>query len=184
LYFQIEKGVVEMKSFIIIIAAGVSVLFANVVSGQPDEKKKLQQLMQRKLKHAQKILEGIAVKDFEQIAESAAELTTVSKAAEFAVVKSPSYEILSNEFRRLTESLHRQGKEKNLDGAALSYVDLTLNCVKCHKYVREVRMTRATPGQQPAQATARRLEEPLAPQFPANVGAVASPSWSASPETN
>jgi len=114
-----------------------------ITSGAPqDDGKKLQDLMQRKLKHAQKILEGVALKDFALIGRSAEELTLVSKAAEFQAVKSPPYEIYSNEFRRLAESLAKQSKEKNLDGAALSYVELTLNCVKCHKYVREVRMTR------------------------------------------
>ena len=30
--------------------------------------------------------------------------------------------------------------DKNLDGAALSYVDMTLMCVKCHQHVRETKM--------------------------------------------
>ena len=38
--------------------------------------------------------------------------------------------------------LAQKARDRNLDGAALAYVDLTLACVKCHKYVREVRMTR------------------------------------------
>ena len=33
--------------------------------------------------------------------------------------------------------MHRE----NLDACALSYVDMTLTCVKCHKYVRETRDT-------------------------------------------
>ena len=33
----------------------------------------------------------------------------------------------------------KSAKDKNLDGAALTYVELTRTCVKCHKYVREVR---------------------------------------------
>ena len=36
----------------------------------------------------------------------------------------------------------KNAKAKNLDGAALDYMDLTMTCVKCHKYVRETRMTR------------------------------------------
>ncbi len=30
-------------------------------------------------------------------------------------------------------------KAKNLDGVALSYGDMTLVCVKCHRHVREQR---------------------------------------------
>jgi hypothetical protein len=131
-----------MKSWLFSLGL-VSLVFASGFgTEQTDDKKKIQQLMQRKLKHAQKVLEGVAIKDFEMIAKSAEELMLVSKEAEFQVVKTAKYEIYSNDFRRLTETLAQEAKEKNLDGAALSYVDLTLNCVKCHKYVREVRMTR------------------------------------------
>jgi hypothetical protein len=130
----------------------VSLVFAaGFGTEQTDDKKKLQQLMQRKLKNAQKVLEGVAIKNFDMIGTSADELMVVSKEVEFQVLKTPTYEILSNDFRRLVQTLAQQAKEKNLDGAALTYVDLTLNCVKCHKHVREVRMTRADPLRPPSQ---------------------------------
>jgi hypothetical protein len=43
------------------------------------------------------------------------------------------------------DDLIEKAREKNLDGAALSYVEMTLSCVKCHKHVREVRTTRLDP---------------------------------------
>jgi hypothetical protein len=135
----------KMKTWLLAMGL-VSLVFTTCFgAGETDDKKKLQQLMQRKLKHAQKVLEGVAIKDFEMIGASADELTAVSKEVEFQVLKTPTYEILSNDFRRLAQTLAQQAKDKNLDGAALTYVDLTLNCVKCHKHVREVRMTRNEP---------------------------------------
>jgi hypothetical protein len=110
--------------------------------GQSEEQKGLKELMQRKLKHSQKVLEGLALKDFDLIANHAEELVLVSKTAEWKVVKTPKYELYSNEFRRNAEEMIQKAKEKNLDGATLAYVDMTLNCVKCHKYVRDVRMTK------------------------------------------
>jgi hypothetical protein len=112
-----------------------------------DEKKdpkkgSVAELMQKKLKNSQKILEGLALNDFEMIAKHADELVLVSRDAEWKVVSSPRYELFSDEFRRTTETMIKEAKDKNLDGAALAYVELTLQCVKCHKYVREVRMTR------------------------------------------
>jgi hypothetical protein len=104
--------------------------------------KKVSELMQKKLKYAQKVLEGIALGEFDKIADNAEDLILVSKALEWQVVKSPQYEVHSNEFRRAAEGLAQRAREKNLDGAALAYVDMTLSCVKCHKYVRGVRMTR------------------------------------------
>ena len=125
---------------------------AFVSSGNGDESKKddkkdpkkdsVADLMQKKLKHSQKVLEGIAMNDFDKIAKHADEIVLVSRDAEWKVVKSPRYELFSDEFRRNAETLIKEAKDKNLDGAALAYVELTLNCVKCHKYVREVRMTR------------------------------------------
>jgi hypothetical protein len=107
-----------------------------------DDSKELRDLMQRKLKASQRVLEGIALNNFEQIAKNGEELILISKDAEWKVLKTPMYELHSNEFRRNAEGLVRAAKDRNLDGAALAYVDLTLNCVKCHRYVREVRMTR------------------------------------------
>jgi hypothetical protein len=113
------------------------------VSGHGQETKKdkdrdkVSDLMQKKLKHSQKILEGVAVGDFKKIADSADELVLISRDAEWKVKKTPRYELFSNQFRDNAEDLIKKAKDKNLDGAALAYVDLTLTCVRCHKYVRE-----------------------------------------------
>ena len=107
-----------------------------------DKPSKTAELMRKKLKHSQAVLEGIALNDFDKIADNADELISISQKAEWVVVKSPTYELYSNQFRKSAESLVKNAKAKNLDGAALDYVDLTMTCVKCHKYVREERMTR------------------------------------------
>jgi hypothetical protein len=103
------------------------------------EPKKVSELMRKKLEHAQKVLEGVALNDPKLIERHADELIQISKAVEWRVIKTPQYEIHSNDFRQATDALVQAGKDKNLDGAALAYVDMTLTCVKCHKYVREVR---------------------------------------------
>lgn len=110
--------------------------------GQEPKAKEMDVLMQRKLANAQKVLEGIALNDFEKIAKHAEDLMEVSKAAEWKVLKTPQYETHSNDFRRNAEALTMAAKTKNIDAAALAYVDLTLTCVKCHKHVREVRRAR------------------------------------------
>ena len=103
----------------------------------PDKPTKVTELMHEKLKYAQNVLEGIALNDFDKIADNADELMNVSKQAEWVVVKTPQYEMFSNQFRRSVESMAKNAKAKNLDGATLDYMDLTMTCVKCHKYVRE-----------------------------------------------
>jgi hypothetical protein len=132
---------------VVVLAFGVSVLRSpgdqprRAESGK-DEDKKVADLMRRKLTSSQKVLEGLAIADFDLIARNADELIRVSKAAEWHVVKTPKYEVFSNEFRRSAETLGQRARDKNLDGAALAYVELTLTCVRCHKHVREIRMAR------------------------------------------
>jgi hypothetical protein len=104
--------------------------------------KDVSELMRQKLQHSQKVLEGLALSDFDTIAQHAEELILISKKAEWKVYKTPQYEVHSNEFRRNAGALVKGAKDKNLDACALAYVDMTLNCVRCHKYVREVRMAR------------------------------------------
>jgi hypothetical protein len=112
------------------------------LSGDNRKPEKTRDLMRKKLTNAQSILEGIAISDFDKITKGGEELIEISKKVEFQVHKTPRYEVRANEFRRAVEDLLEKAKEKNLDGATLSYMDMTLTCVKCHKYCREVRTTR------------------------------------------
>jgi hypothetical protein len=102
----------------------------------------LSRLMASKLKNSQRLLEGLALADFTKISRSAEELIQLSKTAEWMVLKTPRYELHSNEFRRAAETVLRKARAKNLDGAALAYFDMTMSCLRCHQYVREQRDTR------------------------------------------
>jgi hypothetical protein len=140
-----------MKKLTLIVAmfalvAGIPTLSGHGLESKKEPKKlddaiakELSKLMKRKLENAQKVLEGIAMNDFDKIAKPADELISISKLAEWKVLKTPQYELYSNQFRRNAEDLVEKAKDKNLDGAALAYVDLTLTCVKCHKHVRDTR---------------------------------------------
>jgi len=108
----------------------------------------LSKLMANKLKNSQRLLEGLALADFTKISRSAEELIQLSKTAEWMVLKTPRYELHSNEFRRAAETVLRKARAKNLDGAALAYFDMTMSCLRCHQYVREQRDVRV-PAFQP-----------------------------------
>lgn len=106
---------------------------------------RLQQLMIEKLTNAQRILEGIALGKHDKIEKHANELIRISKSAEWLANKKPRYEQFSNDFVRAAETIAKKAKEKNLDGVTLAYFDLTMSCVRCHQYVREIRDARG-PG--------------------------------------
>ena len=97
-------------------------------------------VMQRKLIHAQKTLEGLALKDFDKITTGAKELTDCAREASWRILQTPKYETFSNDFIRSLENMKQAAKKKNIDAAALAYVEMTLTCVKCHQYVREEKM--------------------------------------------
>ncbi len=109
---------------------------------RPDRPEAVHQLMVSKLKSAQAILEGLAMKDFTKITRSADKLIDLSRTEEWFLLKTPRYELHSNEFRRAAEKIVRKARDKNLDGAALAYFDMTMSCLRCHEYVREVRDAR------------------------------------------
>jgi hypothetical protein len=140
----LEESIMRNRKTIIVVAFLCLALPALTGSGEPpkSDKDKMSALMRKKLEHSQKVLEGIATQDYKMISSSAEELVEISKEAEWkSAVKTPRYEVHSNDFRRQAEEMIKAAREKNVDAAAVGYVEMTLTCVKCHKHVREERMT-------------------------------------------
>jgi hypothetical protein len=108
------------------------------VSAQP-KPGKISDFMRQKLGYSQRVLEGLALEDYSAIADNAHALNVLSEMADWRVLPGTEYVAHSSEFQRITNELAVQANRKNLDGATLAYVQLTLNCVKCHKHVRAVR---------------------------------------------
>ena len=94
--------------------------------------------MRHKLVHSQKILEGLATEDFDLIAKHSQSVSLLSQESTWNVVQSMEYNQQSNEFRRAADAINAAAKKENLDAATLGYVNLTLQCVHCHKYVRNL----------------------------------------------
>ena len=132
-----------MKRPLIAVAA-LACLSLLVAPGRTDEDP-VDAFMRAKLTHSKEVLEGLTLEDFDQIAKHGQELSLLSQAAAWNVLQTPEYKQHSLEFRRSADSLTKAAKNKNLDGAALAYVDVTLKCVNCHKYVRGVRTAQRLP---------------------------------------
>jgi hypothetical protein len=97
----------------------------------------MQTFMKVKLTQAQGILEGLTVEDFDKIETNASALYLLTKAENWKASRDPQFISHSDEFARVAEKLAKYAREKNLDGAALTYVQLTMNCIECHKFVRD-----------------------------------------------
>ena len=108
-----------------------------VASGQPPQADRVAAFMRAKLAHSQNVLEGLAVEDFGLIARGAHDLSLASQDSNWQVLQTEDYVRQSAEFRRSCDALKKAAQEKNLDGATLAWVEVTLKCVQCHKYVRD-----------------------------------------------
>jgi cytochrome c556 len=75
----------------------------------------------------------------------------MSQAAGWQAFPTEEYLHHTANFRRAAEALIRAAKDRNVDGAALAYVQMTMTCVDCHKYVRQQRragLDRGEPGKE------------------------------------
>jgi cytochrome c556 len=111
-----------------------------VVPSSSQEKKKREPdpLMVAKLKEAQTLLEGLALNDPAKVQKSAEELLRISKQAQFRkALNTAKYELHANSFQRSAETVIEKAKAKNIDGATLAYLDMTMTCVRCHQHTRE-----------------------------------------------
>ena len=129
-----------MKRTLIVLAVVGIVAALSFSLGRTQDKGNLRDFMRAKLDHSQKVIEGLATEDFPLIEKHAQEMSLLTHAEVWQVVQSPEYVQHSTEFRRAADALTKAAGDKNIDGAALAYMEVTLKCVNCHKYVRKVRM--------------------------------------------
>jgi cytochrome c556 len=100
----------------------------------------ISKFMRAKLQHSQKLIESLAVEDYEAMAKSSQEMSLLTLAEQWQVLQTADYLHESMAFRRSADALNAAAKKKNLDGAALAYVEMTMQCVKCHKMIRHAKM--------------------------------------------
>lgn len=149
------------KTFIIlpVVALGVAlaaIIHAAVVSSpQIPREFKSREFMRRKLNHTQTALEGIVLEDFVLVERNARTLSLLSQAAEWQTLPTADYRKHSEEFRRTADALAKSAADRNLDGATLKYVELTINCVNCHKHVRSYWDEM---GKRPAEVPSKKLQ--------------------------
>ena len=97
----------------------------------------LKSFMQLKLDHTKGILAGMATEDFEQIAKDAQALNALSLQSSWNAHTTIEYLEHSSDFRRSINVITKAAHEENLDRVALGYVSLTVQCIECHRYLRQ-----------------------------------------------
>ena len=106
----------------------------------PQEQEKVEtdrsKFMRAKVEHSKQIVEGLAMENFEAIAQQSQELMLLMNESMWNAFQTPEYVAMSGEFKTAAEHLRDAAHDKNIDGATLAYFEVTLTCVRCHKYVR------------------------------------------------
>lgn len=116
------------------------VVFCSAARVNAAEPTRLSTFMRAKLDHSKKLLEALTTEDFETMAKEAQKINVLTLAETWEVLQTVEYQQQTREFRRTAEALAEAAQKKNLDGAALAYVELTMKCVNCHKYIKKHRM--------------------------------------------
>ena len=117
-----------------------ALLLSMLLSGSVPAQDNVSIFMKAKLTHSQQVLKGLAMEDYDLIAKSSQAMSLLCEDENWMVLQTPEYRERSAEFRRSVDTVTEAAKKKNLEAAALGYVDVTLKCVSCHKFVRKVRM--------------------------------------------
>lgn len=100
-------------------------------------------VMVRKLTHSQKVFEAIAREDYDLLRTHADGLAACIKDATWRINDTERYVLLSTDFGRGVEALRKAAKDKKGDAATLAFIDMTLACVRCHRYLRDEGLARA-----------------------------------------
>jgi len=129
-----------MSSLVAVRGIALAALFGTIsVTARAGADDKLSAFMNAKLMHSEKVLEGLARGDYDLIAKHSTTISNLCLDELWMVLHTPEYAERSKEFRRSVYEITEAAQKKNLEAAAFAYVDMTMKCVSCHKYVRKVR---------------------------------------------
>ena len=93
--------------------------------------------MKKKLDYSQNILAGITAEDFDKIADNARAMKGLGKFEAFVRSRNAAYTRQLQAFEDINDEIIRQVDNDNVEGVALAFTQLTVNCVNCHKVLRQ-----------------------------------------------
>lgn len=108
----------------------------------PAQGPQLNRVMREKLGHTQKILEAVVTSDWIGLETHSRELERLTNDPGWMVLRLPEYKRHSAAFLEAIQTLHRAAAQRDLETTPKAYVDLTLRCVDCHRYLARERMAR------------------------------------------
>jgi cytochrome c556 len=129
----------KLNSHFLLTALFLASFFANTTStcAQTEKEPGVKEAMRKKVAYSEQVLIGVTLGDHGLIANNAEKLVELSNKTNWYSRQVPEYELFLNEFRRNAQELMKAGQQRNLDAASIAYVQMTLSCVSCHKFIRK-----------------------------------------------
>ncbi len=115
---------------------GLSSVFPGRPQDEQEPDPKPTNFMAKKLDSARAIVSGLALENYDEINQAAQDLLILSHESDWNVIATESYLRMSSDFRGSVGRLQEAAQQKNVDSATVAFFEVTLNCVRCHKYVR------------------------------------------------
>lgn len=124
-----------LLTLLLISAAAVVTLAADPAKDTKGQKAR-STLMEKKLEYTQQVLAGLTREDYDLVVKNAEAMNAMTELEKWSHADTQGYRAQLLMFEFANNEMVRLAEEKNLDGIATAYVQLTLSCVNCHKYVR------------------------------------------------
>ena len=114
---------------------------SGATAGQTKKEPILRKFMRKKLEASNNVLEGLVTDDLDLVERGAKRMLRMSKAEQWRVSNDPTYARFSKEFQQTVDRLTEKSNKGSVDGAALAWMDVTLSCIECHEWVRNMLIT-------------------------------------------
>lgn len=126
-------------------------------AARDDDEPILNEFMHQKLDATSNILEGLMTENFDLIEKNAKKLLEMSHAESWRASNDMMYLQHSTQFRTTVKELLDEAKADSIDGASLEWVQVTMSCMQCHKWVRNIMLAGSLDAPQRAPQFSPRL---------------------------
>ena len=99
-------------------------------------------VMREKLARAENILEAVVTSDWVSLETNSRELERLTNDPRWTVLKYPEYARQTAGFVKAIQALHLAAAQRDLEKTPRAYVDVTLKCVECHRYLARERIAK------------------------------------------
>jgi cytochrome c556 len=104
----------------------------------PSNTNTVQMLMRQKLAATHDLLTALLMKDMNGIKAQTEVLSEISKATTWYKTQDPDFLREAASFRNSVEFMQESASAKDIPSTALGYVRVTMSCMTCHNFIRDV----------------------------------------------